>query len=92
MVQLCCDHLNSEVQTGLNNVASKVPGPISQNGNFSSNDVSSPKVSWFQILFKLVKPFGHKKRFFFFFLQLPIPYCVSLKHPISVAPMDRHSL
>ena len=54
----------------------KMPGPISQNGNFYSNDASSPKISWFQISFKSVKPFGHKKRLRI--LQLPIPYCVSL--------------
>ncbi len=54
----------------------KVLGPISQNGNFYSNDASSPKISWFQISFKSVKPFGHKKRSRI--LQLPIPYCVSL--------------
>ncbi len=35
----------------------KVPGPISQNGNFYSNDASSPKKSWFQIAGKSVKPF-----------------------------------
>ena len=51
-----------------------MPGPISQNGNFYSNDASSPKISWFQISFKSVKPFGHKKRLRI--LQLPIPYCV----------------
>ncbi len=51
-------------------VALKVPGPISQNGNFYSNDASSPKISWFQFSFKLVKPFGHKKRLRI--LQLPI--------------------
>ncbi len=39
----------------------KMPGPISQNGNFYSTDASSPKISWFQISFKSVKPFGHKK-------------------------------
>ncbi len=53
-----------------------MPGPISQNGKFYSNDSSSPKISWFQISFKLIKPFGHKKRLRI--LQLPIPYCVSL--------------
>ncbi len=41
----------------------KMPGPISQNGNFYSNDdASSPKISWFQISFKSVQPFGHKKK------------------------------
>ena len=25
----------------------KMPGPISQNGNFYSNDASPPKISWF---------------------------------------------
>ena len=30
----------------------KVPGPISQNGNIQSNDVSSPNKSWFQISIK----------------------------------------
>ncbi len=54
----------------------KVPGPIFQNGNFYSNDASSPKISWFQISFKSVKPFGQKKRLRI--LQLPIPFCVSL--------------
>ncbi len=54
----------------------KVPGPISQNGNFYSNDASSPKISWFQISFKSVQPFGHKKRLSI--LQWPILYCVSL--------------
>ncbi len=53
-----------------------MPGPISQNENSYSNDASSPKISWFQISFKLVKPFEHKKRLRI--LQLPIPYCVSL--------------
>ncbi len=53
-----------------------MPGPISQNGNFYSNDASSPKISWFKISFKSVKPFGHKKRLRI--SQLPIPYCVSL--------------
>ncbi len=54
----------------------KMHGPISQNGNFYSNDESSPKISWFQISFKSVKPFGHNKRLRI--LQLPIPYRVSL--------------
>ncbi len=54
----------------------KMPGPISQNGNFYSNDAPSPKISWVQISLKSVKPFGHKKRLRI--LQLPIPYCVSL--------------
>ncbi len=54
----------------------KMPGPISQNGNFYSNDASSPKIFWFQISFKSVKPFGHKRSLRI--LQLPIPYCVSL--------------
>ncbi len=53
----------------------KVPGPISQNGNFYSNNASTPKIPWFQISFKLVKLFGHKKRLRI--LQLPIPYCES---------------
>ncbi len=53
-----------------------MPGPISQNGIFYSNDVSSPKTTWFQISFKSVKLFRHKKRLRI--LQLPIPYCVSL--------------
>ena len=57
--------------------ALKVPGPISQNGNFYSNDASSPKKSWFQISVKSVKPFRYKKRLHI--LQVPIPYCVSLK-------------
>ncbi len=54
----------------------KMPGPISQNGNFYSNDASSPKISWFQISFESVLPFGHKKRLSI--LQWSIPYCVSL--------------
>ncbi len=53
-----------------------MPGPISQNENFYSNDASSPKISWFQISFKSVQPFGHKKTLSI--LQWPIPYCVSL--------------
>ncbi len=53
-----------------------MPGPISQNENFYSNDVLSPKIYWFQISFKSVKPFGHKKRLRI--SQWPIPYCVSL--------------
>ncbi len=53
-----------------------MPGPISQNGIFYSNDVSSLKLSWFHISFKSDKPFGHKERLRI--LQLPIPYCVSL--------------
>ncbi len=40
----------------------KMPGPISQNGHFYSNDASSPKISWFQISFKSVQPFGHKQK------------------------------
>ncbi len=40
----------------------KVPGPISQNEDIYSNDVSSPKKSLFQISVKSVKPFGSKKR------------------------------
>ncbi len=60
----------------LKNRPLKMPGPISQNGNFYSNDASSPKISWFQISFKSVKTFGHKRRLHI--LQLPIPYCVSL--------------
>ena len=56
----------------------KVPDPISQNVNFYSNDASSPKISWFQISFKSVKPFGHKKRLRI--LQLPIlPYTLLCK-------------
>ncbi len=54
----------------------KVPGPISQNGDFYSNDASSAKKSWFQSSVKSVKPFGYKKRLRT--LQLHIPYCVSL--------------
>ncbi len=53
-----------------------MPGPISENENFYSNDASSPKISQFQISFKSVKPFGHKK--ILSILQLPILYCVSL--------------
>ncbi len=52
----------------------KMPGPISQNGIFYSNDASSPKISWLQISFKSVKLFGHKKRLRI--LQLPIPYAL----------------
>ncbi len=58
------------------NIQLKVSGPISQNGNFYSNDASSPKKSWFQISVKSVEPFWCKKRLRIF--QLPIPYCVSL--------------
>ncbi len=54
----------------------KMPGPISQNDFFYSNDASSPRISWFQISLKSVKPFGHKKRLCI--LRLPTPYCVSL--------------
>ncbi len=54
----------------------KVPGLISQNGDFYSNDASAPKKSWFQISVKSVKRFGYKKRLCI--LQLPIPYCVGL--------------
>ncbi len=43
-----------------------MPGPISQNENFYSNDASSPKIPWFQISFKSVKPFGHKKKLYVF--------------------------
>ncbi len=49
----------------------KVPDPISQNGDFYSNDASSPMKSWFQISGKSVEPFRHKKRLRI--LQLPIP-------------------
>ena len=58
-----------------------MPGPISQNQNFYSNDALSPKISWFQISLKLVKSFGHKKRLRT--LQLPIPHCVSLMVTIT---------
>ena len=54
----------------------KLPGPIFQNGDFYSNDASSPKKSWFQISVKSVNPSGYKKRLGI--LQLPIPYCVSI--------------
>ena len=47
----------------------KVPGPISQNGDFYSMDASPPKKSWFEISVKSVQRFGHKKRCI---LQLPI--------------------
>ncbi len=53
-----------------------MPGPISQNGDFYSNDTSSFKKSWFQISVRLVKTFGYKKRLRI--LQLPISYCVNL--------------
>ena len=42
----------------------KVPGPISQKLDFYSNDASSTKKSWFQILVKSVKLFGYKKTYF----------------------------
>ena len=51
----------------------KVTGLISQNGDISSNDASSPKKSCFQISVKL---FECKKRLRI--LQLPMPYCVNL--------------
>ena len=55
----------------------KVPGPISQNGDFFFfNDVSSPKKSCFQISVKSITPFEYKKRLRI--LQLPIPHWVSL--------------
>ena len=57
----------------------KVPGPISQNGVFYSNDASSPKKYWFQISVKSVRTFGYnlnnKKRLCI--LQLHRPYCVN---------------
>ena len=43
----------------------KVPGQISQNGDFYSNNASSPKKSWFQISGKSLKPFGYKKNTYF---------------------------
>ncbi len=55
-----------------------MPGLIFQKGNFYSNDASSPKISWFQILFKSVKPFGYKKRLHILQLPIPLAYCVSL--------------
>ncbi len=67
---------NTFVQIQINNLtvtvlkSLKMPGPISQNGNFYSNDALSPEISWFQISCKSVKPFGHKKRLCI--LQLPI--------------------
>ncbi len=54
----------------------KVSGPISQDGNFYSNNTSPPEKSWFQISVKSVEWFGYKKRLCI--LHLPIPYCVSL--------------
>ncbi len=51
-----------------------MPSPISQNGNFYSNNASSPKISWFQISFKSVKLFGHKNRVSI--LLLPIIYLI----------------
>ncbi len=78
-----CAVEDKSMKNPLSNLANEIqmcnikdPGPISQNGNSYSNDASSPKVSWFQISFQSVKPFGHKKRLRI--LQLPIPYCVSL--------------
>ncbi len=40
----------------------KVPGVISQNGDFDSNDASSLNKSWYQISVKSVKLFEYKKR------------------------------
>ena len=53
-----------------------MPGPISQNGNISLNDASSPKKYWFQLSIKSAKPFGYKKGLHI--LKLPMPYCVNL--------------
>ncbi len=53
-----------------------MPGPISQNEDIYSNDVSSPNKYWFQVSVESVKPFGCKKRLRI--LQLPIPYCINL--------------
>ncbi len=54
----------------------KMPGPISQDGNVYSNDASSPKISWFQISFKSVKPFWHNKRLRILQLVIPLkPIC-----------------
>ena len=70
----------------------KVSGPISQNGKFYSNDsdTSSPKIACIQISFISVKPFGHKKRLRI--LQLPIPYCVSLKFEKNLKQSDQAPL
>ncbi len=54
----------------------KVRGPISQNGDFYSDDVPSPKKSWFKISVKSVKPFGYTKRLYIW--QLPIPYWLNV--------------
>ena len=56
----------------------KVPGPISQNGDFYSKDASPPKKTWFQISVKSVLRFRYEKRLCI--LQLPIiPYCALCK-------------
>ncbi len=55
----------------------KVHGPISQNGDFYSNDAFSPKKSWFQISVKRLNGLD-TRRDYICVLQLPIPYCVSL--------------
>ncbi len=39
-------------------ISLKVHGPITKNGDFYANDVSSPKKSWLQFSVKSVKPFG----------------------------------
>ncbi len=58
----------------------KVCWSNSQNGNFYSNDhdqcIITYKIHWFQISFKLVKPFGRKTRLRII-LQLPIVYRLS---------------
>ncbi len=59
-----------------NCTALKVPGLISQNGDFYSNDASLPKKSCFKISVKSVQPFGYKKRLRI--LQLPIPFYVRI--------------
>ena len=67
-LNVCCRNYRSFKHKHL-----KVLGPISQNGDFYSIDVSSLQKSWFQIS---VKSFGYKKGLRI--LLLPIPYCISL--------------
>ncbi len=56
---------------------SKVPGSISQNEDFNSNDASSPTKSWFKFQLNRLNCLDARRDYIF--LQLPVPYyCVSL--------------
>ncbi len=54
-----------------------MPGPISQNGNFYSNDASSPKIYWFQMLFKSVKTVWTQEEITYFAIAYTL-LCTSL--------------